>query len=101
MYYRVLDTETNNYLTEVYNQDTKKGVKDAMKSYLECEVTGQEVDELVSLKWDQFVKRLKSMGFEVTESSIPYGAIEDPLIGDNYGDFTPDYDDFENEINIW
>ena len=77
MYYRIFDEQTNQYLPQVHNLDSKTEIKKEMSSILETELSSEDAAEITSLKWNQYVVRLKNYGFRVDDQPTPFSADEE------------------------
>lgn len=78
MYYKIFDEETNSYLPQVYNEEDKKVIKASMEWVLKGDLSHEDVKTICSLKWDQFVCKLKDLGYIVEQQVTPFelGSLE-------------------------
>ena len=99
MHYRIYDEEAKNFIQETYNESVKQSIKNNMSVYLDTNMSSEEVHEVSKLKWDQYVVRLKSLGFRVEQQPTPFPLVDSTencwFVGEedeNYSDeFFDDY----------
>jgi hypothetical protein len=96
MYYRVYDEENKEYLTALYNEESKSLLKANIKGYLLESSSEEDVSDVVNLKFDQFVVKLRELGFRVESQPTPYDPIDEDL--DSWQEYV-EGDDLDNEDN--
>ena len=72
MYYRIFDEDNNDYISLLYNAEDKKVIKEEMKPLLLDMLSHDDCEEVTRLKWDQYVIRLKSLGYVVEQQPTPF-----------------------------
>lgn len=77
MYYRIQDETTKEYLPSVYNQESKTLIKTEIETFLEADLSLSDLRDLHSLKWDQYMSKLRGLGLIVEEQPTPFPAIKD------------------------
>lgn len=96
MHYRIFEEELNSYSPFGYNQSSKESFKKDVEHLLMESLSYIDVQNITSLKFDQYKAKLRSYSLIVEESSVPFEPIDS--IGwdfddddDIFGD--PDFDD--------
>ena len=76
MHYRIYDEQANSFIPEAYNESVKQSIKDVMSIYIDNDMSSDEVSEIGKLKWDQYVVKLKNLGFRVEQQPTPFPSVD-------------------------
>lgn len=93
MYYRIFDEESVSFIPTVYNSESKSDIKKEIESLLREDLSHDDVSDVVGLKWDQFVVKLKDFGFTVEQQPTPFP------VEDNQSAAWEDYNDRYDEAD--
>lgn len=72
MYYRIYDEDNKDYISFVYNEESKKDIKEIMKPLLLDILSREDESEVTSLKWDQYCVKMKSLGYLIEQQPTPF-----------------------------
>lgn len=95
MYYRIFDQESQSYLPQAYNSESKTDLKNEMNSFLNDCLSLEDSEDIFKLPWENYVSKLKELSLLVENQPTPFPPQEDNTPWDEYLSDYEDEEDFE------